>query len=166
MNPLMLIAMGIIIILILICFVLIMINSSKINTLLDYSEEGDIIGALKEYYSKIDDLAKTVDSKSDAVTLSRLASCEREAALSFKKLGVVNFDAYDDVKGNLSFALALLNSNDDGIILTSLYGHNSCNTYVREIRGGKAHIKLLSEETMALETAKNKLKKGSGNGEE
>ena len=62
MNPLMLIAMGIIIILILICFVLIMINSSKINTLLDYSEEGDIIGALKEYYSKIDDLAKTVDT--------------------------------------------------------------------------------------------------------
>ena len=158
-STLLLIAIGIIIVLILICFILIMINSSKINTLLDYSEDGDIIGALKEYYKKIDDLSKTITGKSDAVTLSRLANCEREALVSFKKLGVVHFNAFDDVTGNLSFALALLNNNNDGIILTSLYGHNSCNTYVREITAGKTSTKLLDEEVQALEIAKNKFNK-------
>lgn len=163
-NTLLLIAMGIIIVLILICFVLIMINSSKINTLLDYSDDGDIIGALKEYYKKIDDLAKTVNDKSDAVLLSRLADCESQTSMSLKKLGVVNFDAYEDVTGKLSFAVAILNNNNDGIMLTSLYGHNSCNTYVREIKNGKANVKLLAEESNALNKAINKLKKGQSNG--
>ena len=158
-STLLLIAIGIIIVLILICFILIMINSSKINTLLDYSEDGDVIGALKEYYKKIDDLSQTITEKSDAVTLSRLANCERESSVSLKKLGVVHFNAFDDVTGNLSFALALLNNNNDGIILTSLYGHNSCNTYVREITAGKTSTKLLDEEIQALEIAKNKFNK-------
>ncbi len=158
MNTFLLVAIGILIILVLICFILIMINSSKINTLLDYSEDGDIITALKDYYQKIDDLAETVHKNTDAVFQSRLAGCEGEASRSLKKTGVVNFDAYDDVKGKLSFALAILNSNNDGIILTSLYGHNSCNTYVREITNGSANIKLLDEEEKALTIAKNNIK--------
>ena len=165
MNTLLLVSIAIIIVLILICFILIMINSSKINTLLDYSDDGDIIGALKEYYQKVDDLAGTIESKTDAVTLSRLSECESKTSVSIKKLGVIHFDAYDDVKGNLSFSVALLNDNDDGIILTSLYGHNSCNTYVRDIRNGKTSVKLLKEEMMAFEKAKNKLRKGAENDE-
>lgn len=163
MNTLLLISIGIIIVLIFICFVLTMINSSKINTLLDYSDDGDIITALKDYYQKIDDLAVMVNKNSDAATLSRLSSCEAETAGSFKKIGVVNFDAFDDVKGNLSFALALLNNHNDGIILTSIYGNNSSHSYIREITGGKAEIKLLNEELQALEIAKNKIKRGSEN---
>lgn len=163
MNTLLLVSIGIIIVLILICFILIMINSSKINTLLDYSDDGDIIGALKDYYQKVDDLAATIESKTDAVTLSRLSECETKTSMSVKKMGVIHFDAYDDVKGNLSFSVALLNDNDDGIILTSLYGHNSCNTYVRDVRNGKTSVKLLKEEMMAFEKAKNKLRKGTEN---
>lgn len=143
-----------------------MINSSKISTLMDYSDDGDIIGALKEYYNKIDDLAKTVNKNSDAVLQSRLADCESQTSASFKKLGIIHFDAFDDVKGNMSFSMALLNNNDDGVIFTSLYGHNSCNTYIREIKNGKSSIKLLDEELKALDRAKNKLKKGNNNGRE
>ena len=165
MNTLLLVSIAIIIVLILICFILIMINSSKINTLLDYSDDGDIIGALKEYYQKVDDLAATIESKTDAVTLSRLSECESKTSVSIKKLGVIHFDAFDDVKGNLSFSVAMLNDNDDGIILTSLYGHSSCNTYVRDVRNGKTSVKLLKEEMMAFEKAKNKLRKGNENDE-
>ena len=121
---------------------------------MDYSDEGDIISALKDYYDKVDDLSKTVNDTSDAVLMSRLANCENDSNISLKKVAVVNFDAFDDVTGKLSFALAILNNNNDGIILTSLYGHNSCNTYVREIVGGQTPIKLLDEENAALENAK------------
>lgn len=158
-TMLLFIAIAIIIVLIIICFILNMVNTSKINTLLDYSEEGDIITALKDYYDKVDDLSKTISNSTDTVLLSRLTNCENETNISIKKIGIVNFDAFDDVKGNLSFALAMLDNNNDGIILTSLFGHNSCNTYVREITNGETSIKLLNEEKEALNKAKNKLKK-------
>lgn len=158
-NTLLFIALAIMMILIIICFILNAVNSSKISTIMDYSDDGDIISALKDYYDKVDDLSKTVNNTSDAVLMSRLANCENDSNISLKKIGLVNFDAFDDVKGNLSFALAILNNNNDGLILTSLYGHNSCNTYVREVVGGETSIKLLNEEKAALNKAKNKLKK-------
>ncbi len=163
-NTLIFIALAIMMILIIICFIMNAVNSSKISTLMDYSDDGDIIGALKEYYDKVDDLSKTVNDNSDAVLMSRLTNCEKDSNISIKKIGLVNFDAFDDVKGKLSFSLAMLNNNNDGIILTSLYGHNSCNTYVREIVNGETPIKLLEEEKTALNEAKNKLKKADNNG--
>ncbi|MBQ8300603.1 MAG: DUF4446 family protein [Clostridia bacterium] len=163
-NTLIFIALAIMMVLIIICFIMNAVNSSKISTLMDYSDDGDIISALKEYYDKVDDLSKTVNDKSDAVLMSRLSNCEKDSNISIKKIGLVNFDAFDDVKGKLSFSLAMLNNNNDGIILTSLYGHNSCNTYVREIVNGETPIKLLEEEKTALNEAKNKLKKADNNG--
>lgn len=152
-------AVALLMILFIINLILGISNSSKINTLIDYSDDGDIIGALKDYYDKVEDLAKTVNSSTDTVLLSRLSSCENETNISIKKIGIVNFDAFDDVKGNLSFSLAMLDNNNDGIVLTSLFGHNSCNTYVREIQNGETSINLLAEEKEALSKAKNKLKR-------
>ncbi len=163
-NTLLFIALAIMMILIIICFILNAVNASKISTIMDYSDDGDIIGALKDYYDRVDDLSKTVNDKSDAVLLSRLDNCEKDSNISLKKIGLVNFDAFDDVTGKLSFALAILNNNNDGFILTSLYGHNSCNTYVREIVNGETSIKLLEEEKTALNEAKSKLKKADNNG--
>lgn len=162
-NTLLFIALAIMMILIIICFIMNAVNSSKISTIMDYSDEGDIIGALKDYYDKVDDLSKTINETSDAVLLSRLANCENDSNISLKKVGIVNFDAFDDIKGKLSFSLALLNNNNDGFILTSLYGHNSCNTYMREIVGGETAVKLLEEEKSALNEAKSKLKKADNN---
>ena len=158
-NTLLFIALAIMMVLIIICFILNAVNSSKISTIMDYSDDGDIISALKDYYDKVDDLSKTVNDTSDAVLMSRLANCENDSNISLKKIGLVNFDAFDDVKGKLSFALAILNNNNDGFILTSLYGHNSCNTYVREVVSGETPVKLLEEEKAALNQAKSKLKR-------
>ncbi len=140
--------------LVIICFILTIINASKINSLLYYSEDGDITSALKEYYEKVNKLSKKVNNTSDGILSSRIEECESKSNLSLSKMSVFNFDAYDDVTGKLSFALTVLNSNNDGFIITSLYGHNSCNTYVREVRGGETSIKLLDEEKYSLETAK------------
>lgn len=158
-NNFILIALGIVIILVAICFILNAVNSSKISTLMQYSDEGDIISALRDYYDKVEDLSKTINDSSDAVLMSRLEECENNSHISIKKIGIVNFDAFEDVTGNMSFALALLNNHDDGVIITSIYGHNSCNTYLREVTEGETPVKLLNEEKEALEKAKNKLKK-------
>lgn len=161
-NTFMFIALAIIMALVIICFILNAVNSSKISTLMEYSDDGDIIGALRDYYEKVEDLSKTIEDSSDAVFIKRVEDCENEAHISLKKIGITNFDAFDDVKGNMSFSLALLNNNNDGIIITSLYGHNSCNTYLREVTNGETPVKLMNEEREALEKAKNKLKRANG----
>lgn len=162
-NSILIIALAIVMVLVIAALIFSLINASKISTIMEYSDDGDIISALKDYYDKVEDLAKTVNSTSDAVLISRLGNCENDSNISLKKVGIVNFDAFDDVKGKLSFALAILNNNNDGFILTSLYGHNSCNTYVRKVVNGETPIKLLEEEKAALEEAKSKLKKADKN---
>lgn len=159
MTMINIITITVVAVLIIILFVMTVRNTSKINKIMDYSEDGDLISPLNDYYEKIKDISETINKNSDAVLLSRLENCETDANMSVKKIGITNFDAFDDVKGNMSFAIALLNSNNDGFILTSLYGHNSCNTYIREIVSGETSVKLLDEEKTALEKAKNKMKK-------
>ncbi len=74
---------------------------------------------------------------------------------AFCKSAVINFNAFEDVTGEYSFSVALLNSMNSGIILTSLYGRSSCNTYIRQIVNGECKTYLLDEEKEALEKAIN-----------
>ena len=152
-DMLMFIMIGVTFIITIICLILAIINSSKISAYMDYTDEGDLMGAIKEYYDKVDELAMTISNSSDAIIDHRITECETELKSSIRKMGLVNFNAYDDITGQMSFALTLLDAHNNGVILTSLYGHNSCNTYVRKITDGKAEIKLLSEEQESLERA-------------
>ena len=152
-DILMFLIIGVIFILVIICLILALINSSKISEYMDYTDEGDLMAAIKEYYDKVDELASTISNSEDAIINSRITNCESDVNLSLRKIGLVNFNAYDDVTGQMSFALTILDSYNDGVILTSLYGHNSCNTYVRKITDGKAEIKLLDEEKQSLDKA-------------
>lgn len=142
-----------VLLLIIVCFILNISVTSKVNAINDYAENGDLAGELKTYYDKLDALAKTIRDNSNPEVIERISLCEARINEGLSKIGIVNFDAYDDVTGNLSFAVALLDNNNNGIILTSLYGHNSCNTYIRDIKDGKAGIYLLEEEKSALERA-------------
>lgn len=72
---------------------------------------------------------------------------------ALSKQAVVNFNAFDDITGEYSFSLALLDSFNNGVILTSLYGHNSCNTYIRKIKNGECATYLMEEEKEALKNA-------------
>lgn len=152
-DILMFIIIGVIFILVIVCLILALINSSKISAYMDYTDEGDLMGAIKEYYDRVDELAATISNSEDAIINSRITNCESDINLSLRKIGLVNFNAYDDVTGQMSFALTILDNYNDGVILTSLYGHNSCNTYVRKITNGKAEVKLLEEEKQSLDKA-------------
>lgn len=158
------IIIGVTFLLAVICLILAIMNSSKLSALMDYSDEGDLMSSIEAYYSKVETLAGTINKSSDAVMNERLTACENDILKPARKIGVVNFDAYDDVTGGMSFALTILNGHDTGIILTSLYGHNSCNTYIREINEGEPNVKLLSEERESLLKAMNSDSKEDTNG--
>ncbi len=132
-----------------------MLNVSKINAIMDYSEDGDLVTNLERYYNNVRDLHRKLNMSQEGALLERISSCDRKINMSLSKTGIVNFDAFDDVFGKQSFALAILNQYNTGFVITSLYGNSSSNAYVREIKEGKSAIPLLEEEQEAVKKAIN-----------
>lgn len=72
---------------------------------------------------------------------------------TFQKVGIVKYDAFDQMGGQLSFSLALLDENDNGFILNSVHSTEGCYSYTKEIKNGLCDISLGDEEKKALDIA-------------
>lgn len=73
----------------------------------------------------------------------------------FSKYGVEKYDAFDDVGGKLSFALALLDKENSGSILNAVHSRDNCFLYLKEIVKGESYVMLSQEEVEALRKAVN-----------
>ena len=73
----------------------------------------------------------------------------------FSKYGVEKYDAFDDVGGKLSFALALLDKDNTGLILNAVHSRDNCFLYLKEIVKGESYVMLSHEEVEALRKAVN-----------
>ncbi len=72
---------------------------------------------------------------------------------TYQKIGVVKYNAFDEMGGKLSFSLAMLNRLNDGFILNAMHSREGCFTYMKEIVNGKSVILLSEEEEEALTIA-------------
>ena len=111
-------------------------NGSNLDEMLkDYLKDVKEIkrdnSEIKAYYTKLD---------------SDISSC-------IQKVGLVRYNAFRDVGSDLSFAIALLDGNDTGVVLNGLYGSDSSNIYAKPIKGGTSTYQLSEEEKYALEIA-------------
>jgi hypothetical protein len=87
----------------------------------------------------------------------QLAGGERKLAELFqgsiRHVGVVRFDAFEDMGGRLSFSAAFLNGHGDGIVITSINGRQDTRCYAKEVRGGSSVHNLSGEEEQAIREA-------------
>ncbi len=74
---------------------------------------------------------------------------------TYQKVGLVKYDAFNEMGGKLSFSLALLNRLNNGFILNAMHSREGCFTYIKEIVNGKSVIILSEEEDEALQMALN-----------
>ena len=72
---------------------------------------------------------------------------------TFQKIGVVKYDAFRQMGGNLSFCLALLDENNNGFIMNSVHSTDGCYTYTKTIKNGESDVNLGTEEKRALAIA-------------
>ena len=77
----------------------------------------------------------------------------RKFESSLQKVGIIKYDAFDQIGGKLSFCMALLDENNNGFILNSVYGAEGCYTYTKEIKNGNCETSLGQEEEKALSIA-------------
>ena len=72
---------------------------------------------------------------------------------AFQKMGLVKYDAFSQMGGQLSYSFALLDENDNGVIINSVHSTEGCYSYTKEIKNGECKISLGQEESEALAIA-------------
>ena len=92
--------------------------------------------------------------RSQAAQSSRIQFAEAIQNRSLTRYGIVKYDAFDDVGGKLSFALAMLDRNDTGFVLNAIHSKENCYLYLKEVVKGESYIMLSHEEVEALRAAK------------
>lgn len=73
---------------------------------------------------------------------------------ALRDVAVIRYDALQEMSGQLSFSLALLNSSGDGIVLSSINGRAETRTYAKVIVAGKGEQQLSPEEEEAIRVAR------------
>ncbi len=110
----------------------------------------DIAENLKKYIDQVNNL----NNKDDQI-IDYCNKINNELAKSITKIGLVRYDTYNNTKNKLSFALALLNRENSGIILNSIYTVDDSNIFSKPIINGNSKYQLSSEEKEAVNKAIN-----------
>ncbi len=78
---------------------------------------------------------------------------QKHISTTLTHYGIVKYDAFDDVGGKMSFALAMLDDSNTGFILNTIHSRDNCFQYIKEVVNGQSYIMLSKEETEALNHA-------------
>lgn len=93
--------------------------------------------------------------QSDKKKTEQIKEMKENLLITYQKTGIVKYDAFKEMGGKLSFAIALLNKENTGFIMNAMHSREGCYTYIKEIIKGESFIVLAEEEKEALEKAMN-----------
>ena len=99
-------------------------------------------------FSELDEIAEI--AKKNQIDIQDIY---KKMKLHYQKIGIVKYDAFHEMGGNLSFALTMLDENDNGWILNAMHSREGCYTYIKEVVKGQSYIELAEEESESLERA-------------
>ncbi len=104
--------------------------------------------SILERFSELDKIQELAEkNKKDMFEISR------KAAKNYQKMGIVKYDAFEEMGGKLSFALTMLDDNNNGWILNVLHSTDGSYSYIKEIVNGQSYIELGEEERESLDRA-------------
>ncbi len=152
---------GVVIVILLILTIILLLNTVSNNmkiTRLDkryrlFMKGADGQSLEKEFTRKFNQIDRLFEAKEDHdKDISRL---KENFSKMYSKYGIEKYDAFDDVGGKLSFALAMLDMDNSGIILNAVHSRDNCFLYMKEIVKGESYVMLSQEEVEALRKAVN-----------
>jgi uncharacterized protein YheU (UPF0270 family) len=103
---------------------------------------------LREYVERMGTTERKLEALEDVIE-----DVHSQSQRHFQGVGAVRFDAFEDMGGKQSFALALLNGKGDGVVLSSLYGREESRVYAKPVKGGLSEYALSKEEETAVQQA-------------
>ena len=91
--------------------------------------------------------------KQNLEILNNIKNIENDLAKCIKKIGMVRYNAFRDTGSNLSFALALLDENNNGVVLNGIYSREMSNIYAKPVENGVSPYTVSDEEKEAIQKA-------------
>ena len=99
-------------------------------------------------FDELDEIAELVRANEKEVK-----EISEKMKTHYQKVGIVKYDAFHEMGGELSFALTMLDENNNGWIFNAMHSREGCYTYIKEVVNGESYIELSSEEKECLEKA-------------
>ena len=113
------------------------------------SNEADILSSMLEHINRINDLEITLSKLNNAVVLA-----QRDVAVALRHVAVVRFSAIQDMGGQYSFSMALLDDVGTGFVLTCIQNQTTSRVYSKPVVNRSSDIPLSPEELQAIDSAK------------
>lgn len=118
----------------------------------DFFMQGDNGASLERKLSvevsEIRDAAKGLETM-----LTEQAAIRNIQSNTIQKIGFIKYNAFENIGNDLSFALTLLDGNNNGICISSIYGRNESRIFSKPIVKGKSLVSLSQEELESLNEA-------------
>lgn len=143
-----------VLILLIILYLVCIVKIKKLRKAYNCFMKGKDMESMEEVLMKQFDRIKVLE-EADREKRKEINSLKILMQKSYQKAGLVKYDAFREMSGKLSYALALLDQNDNGVIITSMYSRDGCFSYAKEVIMGESKINLSEEEQEALEKAVN-----------
>ena len=115
----------------------------------NFNKNGDVEEAFKKYIKMVNNV-----NEENKIIKANCMNLERQLDDCVQNVGMVRYNAFDDVGSELSFAIALLDNKDNGFVINSIYGRTSSNVYAKTIENGTSKYTLSDEEIKAINRAK------------
>lgn len=140
-------------IVLLIGFLTLIIKYSKLNKryknfMLKLGNGKNIEEDLENYMYKSERI-----EKQNLEILNNIKNIEQDLSKCIKKIGMVRYNAFRDTGSNLSFALALLDENNNGVVLNGIYSREMSNIYAKPVENGVSTYTVSEEEKEAIRKA-------------
>lgn len=119
-------------------------------------EDIDLEGLLVQYTKHINEL---MESNNEVKAIMQQVDADLTDCI--QKVGIIRYQAIAHTGADLSFAIALLNKQNDGIVLNGIYSRDGSYTYAKPIKDGKSTYNLSDEEIQAIEKAMGNSKEES-----
>lgn len=145
-----------IILFLLIGFMIMLVRFSKLNRryhdfMRKLGDGENLEEDLQAYMSRVEEV-----ERHNKRTSSHVKQIDQDLKKCIQKVGIVRYNAFKDTGSDLSFALALLDENKDGIVLNGIYSREMSNIYAKPIKNGKSSYVVSEEEAEAIQKAMEK----------
>lgn len=118
-----------------------------------FDKNENIEETLRDYIEMVNNV-----NEDNKIMHANYLGLEKQLNQCAQKIGIVRYNAFDDVGSDLSFALAILDNENNGVVLNAIYARTSNNIYAKPIENGTSKYTLSEEEIHAVSRAKEQEK--------
>lgn len=138
------------VLLILVIYVMVRLStmSSRYRAMMRGSSKDDLEGMLIQHVRTVEEVAAT-----NARIIEENELIRQFIRQSLVRVASVRFRAFEDMGGDLSYAVALLDANNDGVIFSSIFAREDSRSYIKPIKNGSSDYPLSDEEKNVLKEA-------------